>query len=129
MTEQCGEPGCEMLAGHAGEWHSGQLSNAVVDWPATRPEPGTPLPWIVVEELDGAWFGLRSADKQQGIGIYDSEPNVRYIVYAANKLPELEADRARLVAMLKQVGRDEGLATDHELWALVDELEEKRADG
>ena len=70
--------------------------------PATRPEPGTKLPWDIESSDD--WSTIVSGDAF----IADfagsvSTVNARYIVYAANKLPELEADRARLVAMLKQL--------------------------
>ena len=74
--------------------------------PATRPEPGTPLPWgwvglkLVAE--NGAWVAFATGVAED-TDIEIGERDAVYLAHAANKLPELEADRARLVAMLKDL--------------------------
>ncbi len=83
---------------------------------STRPEPGTPLPWNAHHDEYGDewWFGGKRGPGQwviegpngDDVAVYGgadaTEHNAAYIVYAANKLPELEAERARLVAMLQK---------------------------
>ncbi len=103
MTERCEQPGCAMRAGHAGDWHAGELENAVIAMP--RPEPSTPLPWYVLDEGDAGYIAhiTESGFSTLVASMESQEQDADYIVYAANKLPELEADRARLVAMLERL--------------------------
>ncbi len=85
MTETCEQPGCAMRAGHAGDWHAGELENAVIAMP--RPEP---------QDLEEALVWLSAASGQrQGW---------------QQRALKAEEDRARLVAMLKDVYEDQGLA-------------------
>ncbi len=53
-----------------------------------RPEPGTPLPWTA--DADGYVYGDGG---EQSVAYAMTTTYAAYLVYAANKLPELEADR------------------------------------
>ncbi len=71
---------------------------------STRPEPGMPTPWSIEALLPQITGHICAATGREHVTLAtDAEQYLRPLVYAANKLPELEADRARLVAVLGRV--------------------------
>ena len=75
--------------------------------PATRPQPATPLPWKVSPYSSPAAIvagGLNVAFMSRTRPQH-RDADATYLVYAANELPKLVAQRARLVAALEDIRR------------------------